>query len=404
VSAEVTSWLSIVGLGADGAAALSEAARRAVQSAECVFGSARQLALITALSPRATVPWPSPFSVQPVLARRGRPTCVLASGDPFFHGVGSTLAPALVPGEFVCFPAPSSLSLAAARLGWPLTDLEIVSLHGRELVRIVPALQPGRRVLALSWDRRTPPLLAELLRQRGFGGSRLYVLEELGSPHERVRSARARDFSLDDVRDLNLIGLELEADPGAFHLPLRGSLPDSAFEHDGQLTKQDIRAITMTALAPRAGALLWDVGAGAGSIGIEWLLAHPACRAIAVERDAARCARIARNAHSLGVPRLAIEHAEAPAGLAALPAPDAIFIGGGVGNAAIFERCLAALAPGGRLVMNAVSLESEATLIRWFGQHGGELRRFSVEKAEPLGSMTGWRPARPVTQWRLTKA
>jgi precorrin-6B C5,15-methyltransferase / cobalt-precorrin-6B C5,C15-methyltransferase len=404
VSAEITSWLSIVGLGADGAAGLSQAARRAVQDAACVFGSARQLALVASLSPRAPLPWPTPFSVQPVLARRGRATCVLASGDPFFYGVGSTLAPQLTPGEFVCFPAPSSLSLAAARLGWALTDLEIVSLHGRELTLIVPALQPGRRVLALSWDRRTPALLAALLCERGFGGSRLHVLEELGSPAERLRSARASGFDLSDVRDLNLVAIELEAEPHALYLPMRGSLPDSAFEHDGQLTKQDVRALTMTALAPRAGALLWDVGAGAGSIGIEWLLAHPACRAIAVERDAARCERIARNARSLGVPRLVIEHAQAPAGLAALPAPDAVFIGGGVGDAAIFERCLAALAPGGRLVMNAVSLESEALLLRLFGVHGGELLRFSLDKAAPLGTLNGWRRALPVTQWRLTKA
>lgn len=401
---QVTHWLSIVGLGADGAQGLSEAAKRALQSAELVIGSARQLGLVASLAPRATQAWPSPFSVEPVLARRGRATCVLASGDPFFYGVGSTLAPALSPGEFTAYPAPSSLSLAAAHLGWPLTDLEIVSLHGRELTRIVPSLQPGRRVLALSWDRRTPKLLADLLVERGFGASRLHVLEELGAPEERVRSGLADAFDLSDVRDLNLVALELCAAPGAFCIPLRGSLPDSAFENDGQLTKQDIRAITLTALAPRPGALLWDVGAGAGSIGIEWLLGHPACRAIAIEREPARCERIARNAQRLGVPQLRIERAAAPLGLSTLPAPDAIFIGGGVGNAAIFEACLAALHPGGRLVMNAVSLESEAQLIRWFGTHGGELRRFSVEKAAPLGSVTGWRRSMPVTQWRLVKA
>jgi precorrin-6Y C5,15-methyltransferase (decarboxylating) len=403
VPTQDTHWLSIVGIGADGAAGLPSAARRAIQAAELVFGSARQLGLIETLAPRACQAWPSPFSVQPVLERRGRSTCVLASGDPFFYGVGSTLSPQLTPGEFVAYPAPSSLSLAAARLGWPLTDLDIVSLHGRDLRLIVPSLAPGRRVLALSWDRRTPALLAELLVARGFGASRLHVLEDLAAPEERVRSTEASAFALDDVRDLNLIALELLAEPDAFCIPLRGSLPDSAFENDGQLTKQEIRAITMTALAPRPGALLWDVGAGAGSIGIEWSLSHPSCRAIAIEREPARCERIARNAGNLGVPQLRIERASAPEGLAQLPTPDAIFVGGGVGSAAIFERCHQALAVGGRLVMNAVSLESEAQLIRWYGTHGGELRRISLERAAPLGTLTGWRPSRPVTQWRLVK-
>ncbi len=398
-----TNWLTFVGVGAAGVTGLTEPARAALSAAPFVIGSARQLALVEPLLTGERQLWPSPFSLEPALARRGRPTCVLASGDPFYYGVGASLAPRLTPGEYVCFSAPSSLSLAAAKLGWALQDVEVVSLHGRELATVVPALAPQRRLFVLSWDASTPRALAELLVERGFGGARMYVLEELGGQQERVRSALALEPSFMDVADLNLIGVELDAAPGARSLPARVSLPDDAFEHDGQLTKQDVRAITLSALAPRAHARLWDVGAGAGSIAIEWLLSHPSTSAVAIERDPARAERIARNAHSLGVPRLQIVQAAAPAGLRDLPAPDAIFIGGGVGNVAIFEACLSALAPGGRLVMNAVALESEAQLVHWRAQHGGELTRIAIDKTAPLGGLTGWRRAMPVTQWRYDK-
>jgi precorrin-6Y C5,15-methyltransferase (decarboxylating) len=261
-------------------------------------------------------------------------------------------------------------------------------------------------VLALSWDARTPPQLAQLLTQRGFGPSRLHVLEELGGPDERLRSALANAASWSDWTDiaaLNLVAIEVVAEPHAFSVPCRASLPDSAFEHDGQLTKQDIRAWTLSALAPRPGARLWDIGAGSGSIAIEWLLSHPACMAHAIERDAVRCERIRRNATTLGVPRLELVQAEAPQGLAGLPAPDAIFIGGGASVPGVFEGAWQALRCGGRLVINAVALETEALLLRWYTQHGGELCRLSVEHVEALGTMTGWKPARTVTQWRVDK-
>jgi precorrin-6Y C5,15-methyltransferase (decarboxylating) len=401
--------LSIVGLGvglsAEGLPALLPAARAAIERAELVAGSQRQLALVGALVHRESLVWPTPLStgIASILARRGRPTCVLASGDPFFFGIGATLAPQLQPGEFVCYPAVSSLSLAAAKLGWPLQDTEIVSLHGRDLQQIVRYLQPGRRVLALAWDHTTAAQLAALLRERGFGASRLHVLELLGGKDERVRSCLARDFALTDIDDLNLLALELEAERDALIIPCRASLPDSAFEHDGQLTKQDIRALTLSALAPRAGARLWDVGAGAGSIAIEWMLSHPACQALAIEREPERCARIRRNAARLGVPSLEVVQAHAPQGFSDLAAPDAIFIGGGGGEPAMFERCWSALCSGGRLVMNAVSLQTEAMMLGWYAAHGGELRRLSIQSADALGSMTGWRPAMPVTQWRVVK-
>jgi precorrin-6Y C5,15-methyltransferase (decarboxylating) len=400
-----SAWLSIVGIGTDGADSLAPIARAAIERAELVAGSQRQLALVRSFVHAAVLVWPSPLAdgVAKVMARRGRPTCVLASGDPFFFGIGATLAPQLTPGEFVCYPAPSSMSLAAARLGWPLQDTEIVSLHGRDLREIIRYLQPGRRVLALSWDRRTPSDLAQLLAARGFGRSRLHVLEALGGPEERVRNCLASEFAWTDIADLNLVGLELVADAKAIVLPLRASLPDTVFEHDGQLTKQDVRAITLAALAPHAGELLWDVGAGAGSIGIEWMLSHSACRAIAIESDPERCARIRRNASELGTPRLEIREAAAPAVLGQLPQPDAIFIGGGASEPAVFESCWKALPAGGRLVINAVALETQAQLIQRHQTHGGELRRISIETAVPLGTMRGFRPAMPILQWRITK-
>ncbi len=398
-------WLYIVGVGADGAPGLSPPAARAIREAELVIGSERQLTLVRPLLHGDTLSWPAPLSlgITRLLERRGRPTCVLASGDPFFFGIGASLAPHLERGEFVCHPAPSSLSLAASRLGWPLQDTEIVSLHGRDLEGVIRYLAPGRRLLALSWDRTTPAELARLLVARGFGPSRLTVLEALGGSDERWRSCRADAFELEGIIDLNLVALKLEAEPSAFVLPCRASLPDSAFENDGQLTKQDVRAVTLSALSPRPGARLWDVGAGAGSIAIEWLLCHPSCQAIAIERDATRCERIRKNARTLGVPALRVVEAAAPAGLAGLPVPDAVFVGGGAGDPALLEQCWAALPTGGRLVINAVSLETEACLLGAYAKRGGELRRIAIESAVPLGKLHGWRPAMPVVQWRITK-
>jgi precorrin-6Y C5,15-methyltransferase (decarboxylating) len=391
-------WLRIVGLGADGIDSLSPAARRALETATLVVGAPRQLELVNALVRGETMQWPSPLAegLPRVFARRGQPTCVLASGDPFWYGIGATLAPRLQRGEFACYPAPSSVSLAASRLGWALQDVELVSLHGRALHEIVRFLQPGRRVLALSWDKRTPAELAALLVARGFAESTLHVLEQLGATNERVRSARASALALSDIADLNLVALEVEG--SGYALPLRG-LPDALFEHDGQITKQDVRALTLNALAPRPGELLWDVGAGSGSIGIEWMLAHPACRAIAIERDPERAARIRRNADTLGTPRLDVRSSAAP--IAGLEAPHAVFLGGGVEES--FAHAWAALKPGGRLVVNAVALETETRVHTLYKQHGGTLRRISIEHAEPLGTMTGFRPQRAITQWCVHK-
>lgn len=403
-SAPSRPWLSLVGLGEDGRAGLSAAALAALDGAELVVGGARHLALVGPIAAE-TLAWPSPLSeaFPALLARRGRPVCVLASGDPFHYGVGVQLAALVEAGEIAAYPQPSAFALACARLCWAQQDCALVSLHGRALERIIPHLQHGRQVLALSWDGTTPARLAELLSARGFGASRLTVLEALGGPREQIRTALAQDFALADIDPLNLVALELKATPEAQILPLASGLDDGWFAHDGQLTKADIRAITLSALQPQAGQLLWDVGAGSGSIGLEWCLRHPANRAIAFEERAERVARIAANRQRLGGLPVTIVEGPAPASLIGQTAPDAVFIGGGIADAGVFEAAFAALKPGGRLVANVVTLEGEARLSSLFLGHGGTMRRIGVAHLDKVGTMHGWRSAMPLTQWRVVK-
>nr|WP_284701230.1 precorrin-6y C5,15-methyltransferase (decarboxylating) subunit CbiE [Rhodoplanes tepidamans] len=397
--------MSLIGIGEDGIAGLTEAARVLVRSAELVVGGERHLALAAELVRGRSLAWPRPMALAfpEITAHRGRPVVVLATGDPFHYGVGRMLAGLVPADEILSLPQPSSFSLAASRLAWSLPDLTPVTLHGRPLATVVRHLQPGARILALSWDETTPRKLAELLVSRGLGDSRIHVLEALGGPRENVRQAVARDFDLGNIDPLNLIGLEVVAAADATVVPLAPGLDDALFEHDGQLTKRDIRAVTLAALAPRQGELLWDIGLGAGSVAIEWLLRHPAMRAIGIEDRPERAARAARNAAALGTPDLRIVEGRAPAALKDLPAPDAVFVGGGFSDEGVFEAAWAALRPGGRLVVNAVALETEARLFALHATHGGELVRLQVSRAEPVGTMTGWRPAMPVTQWRVSK-
>jgi precorrin-6Y C5,15-methyltransferase (decarboxylating) len=398
-------WLSIVGIGEDGIEGLAPVARGLVADAEIVFGGKRHLALAAPLIRGALRPWPSPFErgVAEVLAHRGHKVCVLASGDPYLHGVGAVLARHVVPGETVVVPAPSCFSLAAARLGWSLADCVLVSLHGRELDRVRPHLQPGARVLALTSDGDGPGALASLLALAGFGTSRLTVLEALGGPRERVRTALASQFDLGKVDPLNTVAIEVAATDAARIIARAPGLPDAMFEHDGQITKREVRAVTISSLAPRRGELLWDIGAGAGSVAIEWMLADPSLRAIAIEAQAERAARLRRNAASFGVPGIEIVQGTAPDGLRGWPSPDAIFIGGGAGDPGVLEAAVAALRRGGRLVVNAATLQTEALLLARYSALGGDLIRIAVARAEPIGSMTSWRPAMPVTQWRWVK-
>lgn len=398
-------WLSIVGIGEDGVEGLTRVARGLVEAAEIVFGGRRHLALAGPLIRGVARPWPTPFerAVEEVLARRGRQVCVLASGDPFVYGVGSTLLRYVDPRETIAVPAPSAFSLAAARLGWPLPETAQVSLHGRVLDFIRPHLQPGGRVLALTSDGEGPAALSRLLTDAGFGASRLIVLESLGGPHERVRTTTAAEFDIGDIGSLNIVAIEVEASPDARVLGLASGLPDDFFEHDGQMTKREIRALTLSALAPRRGELLWDVGAGAGSVAIEWMLTDPLARAIAVEALPERATCIRRNAAAFGVPGLDVVVGRAPAAFDGLAPPDAIFIGGGASDDGVLDATVRALRSGGRLVVNAVTLETEALLVERRATLGGNLLRVAISRAEAIGGMNAWRPALPVTQWAWVK-
>ncbi len=398
-------WLSVVGIGEDGLEGLGAPARRAVEDAEVVFGGRRHLALAAAAIGGEARPWPVPFDagMTDVLALRGRRVCVLASGDPFNHGVGATLARHVPPQEMTVWPAPSAFALATSRLGWALQEVETISLHGRPIELLRPLLHDRTRIVALTSDGGAPATIAALLARRGFGRSRLTVLERLGGEREHVSSFEAE--TLGDIRfdDLNVVAIEVVASQQAGAIPLAAALPDHLFEHDGQITKREIRAVTLSSLAPRRGELLWDIGAGSGSIAISWMLAHPSMRAIAIEANADRAALVGANASNLGVPGLRVIEGSAPAALEGLPEPDAVFVGGGSSRPEVMQAAIDALRPGGRLVANAVTLEAEASLMTLHDKFGGELIRLSVSRAAPLGTMTGWRPAMPVTQWIWSK-
>jgi precorrin-6Y C5,15-methyltransferase (decarboxylating) len=395
----------VVGIGADGWAGLAPASCAAVGRAEVLLGSARQLALVPPSVTARRVPWPSPLSeALPGLLEEhaGRDVVVLASGDPMLSGIGTTLTRLLGADRLRVLPAPSSVSLACARLGWAVEETPVVTLVGRPLELLHPHVQPGRRVLVLGSDGDTPAQVAALLTARGYGASVLTVLGDLGGPDEEVRTGAAATWSRPGPA-LAVTAMECRADPGTAPLPTTPGLPDDAYESDGQLTKSDVRAVTLARLVPVPGRLLWDVGAGSGSIGIEWMRAHPASRAVAVEASAERAGRIASNAARLGVPYLQVVRGRAPAALSGLPAPDAVFVGGGLTTPGLVEECWAALPAGGRLVANAVTVESEAVVAAWFGRVGGELVRVGVQRAEPVGTFTGWKAAMPVTIWSVTK-
>lgn len=398
-------WLAIVGIGEDGLDGIGAAARQAIGEADLVFGGARHLELAAPAIRGEPRPWPVPFdtTMADVVAARGRNVCVLASGDPFCHGVGTTLARHVDPAEFSAYPAPSAFSLAAARLAWALQETETISLHGRPVDLIRSLLQHGTRILALTSNGGSPAEIARLLCESGFGGSLFHVLEALGGPAETVTTLSADALEGRTFADLNVVAIEASRGDRDKTIPLAAALPDALFEHDGQITKREIRAVTLSSLAPRRGELLWDIGAGSGSIAISWMLAHPSMRAVAIEVETDRVARIRRNARSLGVPGLDIVEGQAPEALAGLPDPDAVFVGGGGSRDGVMAIIMERLRAGGRLVANAVTLEMEAVLLDLYARHGGELSRIAVSRAAPVGGMTGWRPAMPVTQWTWSK-
>jgi len=402
-------WLAVVGIGEDGLDGLTPAARTLVETAETLVGGRRHLALVPAPegeeSPIEHLSWAQPLSrtVEEIEARRGRRVCVLASGDPMSYGIGVTLARKFLLEEMTIIPAVSAFSLACARMGWPREEVETLTLHGRPLDMLNFHLADGARLLILSEDGDTPARVAARLTELGYGRSQIAVLQHMGGPREDRTDGTAADWVKPRPADLNTIAVLCRAGPRARALPRLAGLPDDVFEHDGQLTKRAVRAAALAALAPLPAALLWDVGAGAGSVAIEWMRAGRGARAIAVERERARCARIAANAAALGVPGLEVVEGAAPAALAGLAAPDAVFIGGGVTEPGLVESCWQALAAGGRLVANVVSLEGEAALAHWREALGGEMTRISLAELEPIGRYHGWRPAMPVTQWTAVK-
>ncbi|CAN7706749.1 MULTISPECIES: precorrin-6y C5,15-methyltransferase (decarboxylating) subunit CbiE [Pseudomonas] len=396
-------WLTVVGIGEDGFKGLGKNARHALLGASRIIGGQRQLDLLPVCIRGERQLWPSPFSLAPVLERYGEPVCVLASGDPMFFGVGASLARQVPSSEMLVLPAPSSCSLAAARMGWPLQDVVTLSVVARPIAALNAQLSSGVRLLVLSNDGQSPAAIAALLRERGFGPSRLSVLEHLGGEAERRIDGAANDWADPVVADLNLIAIECIAQANAPRLSRLAGLPDSAFRHDGQLTKRDVRAITLARLAPVPGELLWDVGAGSGSIGIEWMRAHPSCRALAIEADEGRQLLIEHNRDALGVPGLQLIRGSAPQALVGLERPDAVFIGGGVTREGVLDACWAALKPGGRLIANAVTLQSEMTLMAWREQRGGELTRIHIAQAQPLGDFDTWRQALPITLLDVVK-
>lgn len=395
------SWLTVVGIGADGLDSLGARARQALDAADLLVGGRRHLAFVPE-DGRTRVMWRSPLAdtLGDIEAYRNRAAVVvLASGDPLWFGVGRLLVARFGAGEVAVVPHVSAFQEAAARLGWALEEVAAVTLHGRPLDRLRRHLAPGRRLLALTEGGAAPAAVAELLRGAGYGPSAMWVMEELAGTGERVVATTADAIGgRDRFTELNVVAVECRAGPGTRPLPVGVALPDEAFAHDGQLTKREVRAVTLAQLAPLPGELLWDVGAGAGSVAIDWLRTGPDMRAVAVERDPARAARARDNAARLGVPELAVVEGEAPGVLAGLPAPDAVFVGGGVADAGLMEACWAALRPGGRLVANAVTLAGEAALLACGARWGGSLTRLGLCRAEPLGGELAWRPALPLTQ------
>ena len=399
MSAPLQQWLNVVGIGDGGLASLSAMARAIVETGEVLVGGDRHLDMVRDHAGER-LRWRCPLdaTLDDLEARRGRRVVVLASGDPMCFGVGELLVRRFDLRELRVLPAPSTFSLVCARLGWSPLQVACLSAHSRPLANVCRHIGPGARLIVLSRDGATPDALARILAGEGFGPSRLWVFEHLDGPAERRLEGTAAAWREHNCAALNTVAIECIAGSDAAIRSRAPGLPDDAFESDGMITKRDVRAATLARLAPLAGQRLWDIGAGSGAIAIEWLRAADGARAIAVEQDAARCATIARNAESLGTPELTVVHARAPDCLPELAAPDAVFIGGGIGEPAMLEMCWRSLCPGGRLVANVVTVEGERSLLAWQAQHGGELLRIDVARLDALGSYHAWRPSLPVTQ------
>lgn len=400
----MSAWLTVIGIGDDGIENLPPASRALLDAADVVAGSERVL-LNANLGAKEALIWGSPFeeSLERLLDLKGRDVVVLATGDPMHYGIAATLLRHVPAKDMAILPAPSAFSLAAARLGWPLQDVEPLSLHGRPVSLLHPFVQPGARVIALTGSGGTVSDVAELLKQRGFGPSALSILEHMGGPYERIVSTTAEDCGKQDFADFNTLAIECAAGPGPRILPRIPGLPDDAFVHDGQLTKREVRAVTVATLAPTPGALLWDVGAGCGSVAIEWMRSANNAQAIAFERNEERVRMIAQNAVALGAPGLEVVPGDARDTISGNEVPDAIFLGGALAGDKVFKACWMVLPKGGRLVANAVTLEGEAALIARHEKHGGELVRMEVSHVSAVGKRRAMQPRMAVTQWRAVK-
>ncbi len=393
-------WLTIVGLGEDGPEGLSPASRKALEDAEVVMGAARHLSLLPDLKAE-TITWPVPFAdgIPLLLEHRGRKTVALASGDPFWQGAGTSLTKHLQPGEWQTLPATSTMSLAAAALGWPLENSTTLGLHAAPFARLRPHLADGTRAIVTLRDGASVPIFAAWLTEIGFGASTLHVLEALGGPRQRIRETRADAFDVDDIQHPVCVAIDASGGPA---LTSVGGKDDAFFDNDGQITKRPVRALTLSALAPLPGEHLWDIGGGSGSIAIEWLLAHPTTEATSIEIDPTRAERISQNASNLGADRLTVISGAAPDALVGLPTPDAVFIGGGISEE-MLQAVWAALPEGARLVANAVTLEAEILLANWHADKGGDLLRIELAQSKPLGRKRGWKSSYPIVQWSVQK-
>ncbi|MBX4170650.1 precorrin-6y C5,15-methyltransferase (decarboxylating) subunit CbiE [Rhodococcus sp. DMU2021] len=397
-----TTGITVVGIGADGWSGVPSTVRERILAAEVLLGGRRHLDLVPAgTAVREEWPSPLPSGLDDLLDRHaGKDVVALASGDPLVSGIGTTLIRRLGGDAVEVIPAISSVALARARMGWSAEECETITVVGREIDALRRVLTRGRKLVVLVDGARVADV-AMLLEAAGFGNSRVAVLSHLGAADESRIDAKAAHLTDTGVRSLSLMCVEVDGPAGLSVLP---GLDDSLFEHDGQLSKRTVRLAAVCALAPRPGELLWDVGAGAGSVGIEWARTDPRCRTLAIEKDERRAGAIERNAAALGVPSIVrIVRGAAPAALVGLPTPDAIFVGGGGSREGVLDTCWDALPPGGRLVAHAVTLETEAVLVQWWKTHGGELTRLSVEHADPIGTFTGWRAQRPVVQWSAVK-
>ena len=400
----MTPWLTVIGVGVDGLDDLPPASRALIDNAEVLTGGDRQLEMAPHTgAPRIPMQSPIEVALDKLAEHRGKRVVALASGDPLHYGIAATFLRRFAPGEMRVLPHHSAFTLACARMMWARQDVLDLSVHGRPLAALQRHVQPGAKLLILAQDGATAADLAGLLVARGFGPSRIAALEHLGGADETIIAATAEGWAVPRTRDLVTLAIDCIPGPKPILLPVTPGLPDDAFEHDGQITKRETRAVTLSSLAPRPGQMLWDVGAGAGSIAIEWLRTDPTMRAVAIERDPIRADRIARNALALGAPDLRIQRGEAPAALAGLPQPDTVFLGGGVSVPGVIEACWAALPSGGRLVANAVTDGSVAALVKHRSLHGGDLICLAVSRIDER-EISGWRALHPITQLCSIKA